>query len=635
MRNGQSLIELLFAITFAGITIPVLFTGFVTSREGKAQESQRLLAIPRLREAQETIRVVREKDWNTFAVNGTYHPVINGNTWSLVLGLENIGGFTRSIVITDIQRDSNGVIVESGGAIDPSTKKVVASVSWSSPYASSVSSTTYVGRYLNNAKWVQTTESDFNVGTKTGVTVTNTDGGEVVLGAGGSANWCEPNLSIAALDLPKQGVANAIAAIQGGVFAGTGENASGVSFANVNISNANPPVASILGTFDGYKTNGVFGETNYAYLATDNNVKEIVIINLSVPPYTESGYFNAPGNGNGESIFVVGTTGYMITGSKLYNFDLVSKNDSRPLLDADGVSLSGTGKKVFVVGNYAYVAVDSTSSQLQIIDVSNSANLTVVGSTAVNGQQGRDIFVNTTGTRIYLATAVSATQNELFIIDVSTKIGSRPTIGSYDTNGMNPRGITVVPGNRAIIVGTAQEEYQVINIANEAQPIRCGGLNIDSGVNGGISSVLETDGDVYSYIITGDLNSELKIIEGGPGGAFSQTGTFESSTFDAQNQSAFYRIYPTFLKLSQTDITFQVAGADVNPLTGNCTGTTFNFVGPDGAATTYFTNSAAIPTSISGNYKNPSRCFRYKAFLSTTDITQSPTLYDVTVNYSP
>ena len=68
-----------------------------------------------------------------------------------------------------------------------------------------------------------------------------------------------------------------------------------------------------------------------------------------------------------------------------------------------------------------------------------------------------------------------------------------------------------------MLVGTKGEEYQLVDIANEATPSRCGGLNIDTGVKG-VSSVLEADGDSYSYIITGDSAAELKVIEGGPGG---------------------------------------------------------------------------------------------------------------------
>ena len=301
--KGQSIIELILAIGLASVFLPALLTGLVSSREGYAQQNQRLDAAYLLREAEEAVRVVRENSWSQIANNGTYHPVISGNTWSLAGNAESVSGFTRSIVISDVYRDAGGSISSSGN-IDPSTKKTVLTVSWDGPILSSVSSTAYLTRYVKNAVFAQTTEADFNPGTKVGVEVANTSGGEIVLGAVGYGDWCKPNLTIAAIDLPKSGVANAITAIEGRVFAGTGENASGVSFADVTISNTNPPAAAVSGTFDGFKTNGVFGEANYAYLATDNNSKEIEIINISQVPYTEAGYFNAPGIGNGNSIFV-------------------------------------------------------------------------------------------------------------------------------------------------------------------------------------------------------------------------------------------------------------------------------------------------------------------------------------------
>lgn len=620
--RGQSLIELLMAIAFAGVVIPALFTGFVTSREGKAQTLQRLQASPLLRELVEAVRVVREKDWNTFAVNGTYHPVISGSTWSLAAGSETINGFTRSITINDMSIP------------DPSIKKITVAVSWPTPYTSSLTSTMYLSRHLQNTTFVQTLENDFNAGTKTGVIVTNTSGGEVVLGAGGNADWCKPNLSIAALDLPKSSAAKAVTAIFGEAFAGTGQDSSGESLVDITITNAHPPVASISATFDGYKTNDVFGEPDFSYIATDTNAKEALIIDIANKPFTEVGYFNAPGSEDGESIFVLGNTGYLVQNDKLWNFDLISKSGARPAIDTDGVTLAEDGKSVFVVGNYAYVAVDSVTTQMQIIDVSTPTNLTIVGQASLPAQGGRDIFVNSSGTRAYLVTKASASQRELFIIDVSTKTGNRPTLGSYDTNGMDPRGVEAVAGGKVIVVGAGAQEYQVADITNESSPVRCGGLEINSSIFDS-ASVIEPDGDVFAYIVTGDSNAEFKIIEGGPGGAFSQTGSFESSTFDALSLVSFNRIYPNFLEPEITEIKFQVAGTDVNPLTGDCSGVTFSFVGPDGIPTTYFTDAGAIPTSLSGSYKNPARCFRYKAYLSTTDPTQSPTLYDVTVNYSP
>lgn len=628
-KKGQLLVELLIAIGLSAIILPAILTGVVSSREGKAQAKQRVGAVALLREVEDATRSVKNKpnNWPNFAVNGTFHPEISGSAWSLVANAETINGFTRQVVISDVYRDSSGNIVTSGGTVDPSTKKVVITVSWDTPHLSSISSTLYLSRYSTGV-FIDTTVSDFDAGTKTGTAVTNTGGGEVTLAAGGSGSsgdWCQPNLSITALDLPKSGVANAVTAIEGKAFAGTGDNASGVSFANVAINNEKPPASSVVGTFDGYKTNGVFGETDYAYLATDNNFKEIVIIDLNQVvngKYVEAGYFNAPGNGNGDSIWVWGNTGYMTSANKLYNFDLSSKSGSRLAIDSDGVTLAGVGTRVVIIGSYAYVSISGAATELQIVDVTNQNSLAVVGQADVNGQGAKDVFVNSAATRAYLATGVSDTQSEFFIVDVSTKTGNRPTLGSYDTNGMNPKGLTVVTNNKAIIVGHSEEEYQAIDISLESSPTRCGGMSIDAGVNG-VSSVLESDGDAYSYIITGDASSEFKIIEGGTGsggGQFASSGTFESRTFDAGDQVGFNYLSFTILEPVNTDIRLQLAI--------NIDNSTWNYFGPDGSAATFFENPGTIPLSkISGRY------IRYKATLNGNG-TSAPILYDTAVNYS-
>ncbi len=630
-QRGQLLIELLVALGVSAILIPAITTGFIASRQGQAQQRQRLEATALAREAGDAVRVLRDANWSNISASGTYHPEVSGATWVLASGAETIRGYTRSIVIADTLRDGNGVIVATGGTFDPSTKHVLVAVSWGTPVASTVTSAFYLTRITSNA-WVQTTQEDFDAGTLTSVVTTNTSGGEVTLGAGGSgrADWCAPNLSIAATDLPKSGVANAVSAIEGKLFAGTGDNASGVSYATVLIDNLNPPHATVSGTFDGYKTSDIFGEASYAYLATDNNFREIEIINLATNPYAEAGYFDAPGNGDGDSVFVSGNIGYMTSGSNFYTFDLTSKAGSRPALGT--TTLVGTGKKIVVVGTYAYVAVDSPTTQLQILDVTNPASPAVVGQAQLTAGVGVDVFVTQSATRAYLATAASATYPELFILDITTKTGDHAVTGSYEANGMNPKGVTVVTGNRALLVGVGGEEYQAINITNESVPARCGGLHVNAGING-IASVLEADGEAYSYIITGDATSELKIIEGGPGGTFARTGTFESSTLDATMSSAFNRFVANGVLPPGTTLEYQVSGADA--VAGTCAGVTFTYVGPDGTAATRFATSSAIPLSGGPGYKNPAQCFRYKVYLTTSDATAAPIFTDFTLNYSP
>ncbi|MDP2585654.1 MAG: hypothetical protein Q8P29_02120, partial [Candidatus Levybacteria bacterium] len=467
-----------------------------------------------------------------------------------------------------------------------------------------------------------------------GTTITDTAGGEVTLGAGGHGNWCAPgDYVLAQMDLPKSGVANAISAYEGRVIAGTGENSSGASLVDVAISNANPPVPSLVGTFDGYKTNDVFINGNYAYIATDSNSKEVVIVDLVT--HAEVGYFDTPTSANATSVYVSGTKGYVTAGFFLYIFDLSSQSGSRPQV-GNGHFFFGLATSVVVNGNYAYVSLSFLGLELQIIDISNPQSLTRTGWANVNTSGGKKVFVNSSATRAYLVTSQDASHPEFFIIDVSQKTGSRPVMGNYDANGMNPTSLFVVPGNRAILVGIGAEEYQVIDISNESNPIRCGGMQVDSGIKG-VSGVIEQDGDVYSYVVTGDVSSEFKIIEGGPGGQYAASGTFISGPFDAGYQTAFNRFDVSVNRPNVSDIQFQVAVAPV--VGGSCNGAIFDFVGPGATSSAFFTTevtsgiqlfSFAVPSAI-----NPGRCFKYKAFLSTVDPLSSPIFYDMTGNYSP
>ncbi|MDH5533318.1 MAG: hypothetical protein OEX81_02735 [Candidatus Pacebacteria bacterium] len=631
-HKGQSLIEILLAAALLIILLPALFSGILATRDGRAQQQQRIAASLLLRETEEILKVVRERGWSLFSTNGTFHPNRDGNTWTLSAGTDVINGLTRQVVISDVFRDENGFINQSGN-LDPSTKKIEVTISWNNPFSSNIYSQSYLTRYLDNLAFIETTESDFILGEKTGTTVVNGEGGEIILGAGGSSNWCVPDVNFAAeLDLPKQGVAQAISAIENQLIAGTGENASGVSIAKVNISNDNPPTAQIDGEFNGYKTNDVFIESHYAYIAADNNQTEVIIIDILNTPFIEVGSVALPGSQNADSVVTSDQLGLVVQNNTLWSFDLSSKNGARPLLDSDGVILAGTGKEIVIVGNFAYVAIDG-NPELQIIDISDPTNLSIVAWADVNGLGAQDVVVSTDGTRSYIVTSHSDSLNELFIIDTSSKLNDQSTIGSYDSSGMNPKAVLSVPGNKIIMGGIGGQEYQVIDITNETNPSNCGGIEIDSGVND-LDAILETDGDAYSYVLTGDSTSELKIVEGGPGGQFATEGTFESSIFDPNYSVVFNRFEVIDTVLAGTELKYQVAVTD--PVSGNCLNSTYNYIGPDGTGATFFTDDSPIPLDNNGiGYENPGQCFRYKAYFSTNNIGSSPSFEEIRVNYSP
>ncbi|HYK08068.1 MAG TPA: hypothetical protein VEW42_01055, partial [Candidatus Eisenbacteria bacterium] len=439
------------------------------------------------------------------------------------------------------------------------------------------------------------------------------------------------------------------------VFAATGDNASGVSFAKVTVTTTYPPHPQLQNTYDGFKTNGIFGEKDYAYLATDTNSKEIDIINLNSVvggKYQEAGWFNAPGNGTGSSVYVYNNIGYMTDGSKLYTFDVSSKIGDRgaPLGSA---TITGTGNKVKVIQDpvshiyYAFVASSSTTSQLQIFQVSSDGKtISLVGSKGLSAQGAVDLFVSTDGTRVYLITANATAQN-VFILNTSNK-GSIPApLDSTSTSGMTPKGITFIQ-NRAIVVGTGGTyQYQVFQVISDkfsnCDPAdsTVGKLAIGTGVNG-VSSVFQGNGDAYSYIITGDASSELKIIRGGAGGAgglYTPSGIFQSRTFDAGHTAAFnyfsvndQTIPGTTAILYEISIKPGLTGGSCGVGVTCCKDVPF---GPGDFTPNPFTPPTALPFKTSTGYANPGQCLQYRATLTTNDTSQTPYIYDVTFSYSP
>jgi hypothetical protein len=506
------------------------------------------------------------------------------------------------------------------------------SVSWGLPLFSEEFIELYLTRYQENLSIIHTTTDDFlELGhVRENVDVTSLDGGALKLGVSGSgfSNWCEPS-AITELDLPKNGVARALTAIQGEVFAGTGTNASGVSLAHVTVSNTNPPVAVLSGTLDGYKTNDVFGEPGFAYIATDSNNSEVVIINTITMGVI--GTFDSPGSTDGESVFVVGNVGYLAAGNRVHTFDLSSRVGSRPQLGT--ITLSSTVRSIFVRNNTIYAALTSSSTQVAMINASNPSSLQLLSTISVLGGAGRDLYVPEDERRLYLVTAASSTLRELFIVNIENKLAPS-LVSSYDTNGMDPQAVSSIPGgNGVIIVGTGGEEYQVVNTVPETLPERCGGLQIDSGIYD-IDTVLEDDGDAFAYITTGDSSSELKVLIGGPGGSQSASGWYESQPLDLGFSTAINRLSIDSEVPSGTTVSYQISGA--HPVSGSCALADYVFVGHDGTSNTVYTETGPIPFSNDGvGFENPAQCVKYKVYLTTDDVLVSPLLFEVQVNYSP
>lgn len=482
--GGQLLLELLLAMALSAIMLPALLVGLTASRGGKAQQQERLDATTFAKEAYDALRVVREQGWSYVKNNGRYYPVLNGNTWTLVTGSGTTNGFTRYIDISDVFRDINGNIVTSGGILDPSTKKITITVSWTTPYPSSITYVYYVVR-TDNQVYTQSSYNDFNVGTKTNVQVTNNSGGEVTISTNTKGKWCSPSVSSATITLP-DGPPVALDAYAdpnttsnpNKVFvadAATAATSTKLAYVTVT-ANTDPPVPTLQGKFtldsskysnsnlvptglnidNSFITNKVkyytsSGGKTYALLAITKTNAEVIAIsvdNFQDPVnkiYKYWTYFDtriyqgtgtsdqSPYGWGGSALTVNGNTGYVTSGGYLYAFNLSnidSKSTSNGLdmvgcrIELDGYDCNPSTSKVRKYGS-GQTGTNFGSESSGQTGCSDGGN--------VEKYADNDIYPVQVGGNTYVYVAVGAgVDPESNIVNVTSvpTSGSSPTISS-------------------------------------------------------------------------------------------------------------------------------------------------------------------------------------------------------------
>jgi len=627
-QTGALLVELLVVMGLLGLLLPVLISSIILTRQEEAQRIQRHQATLLLRESVEAMRSIRETGWEAVQDSGTYHLVLVDSAWTLEPGSITQNGFTRQIILGDVRRDSEGLIISEGGFIDPSTKSLEVIISWPEPRPQQVSTQAYLTRYLDNLTLIEQAEADFLLGTQYGTTVVNNFGGEVVLASGGDGNWCAPTDHIIN-EFPLHGSSRIVRATQERLFTGTINDST--NFLQIGITNDEVPQLSLLGQLSGYATQDVHINDEYAYIAVQGAPHDAYIVNLATNQLV--GWFKSPyHSGSARGIFVDGNVAFLAIGNRLVTFDVTSKIADRNFLAER--QLSGGGYRVKVLNGYAYVAQDGGSAKLRIIQVTNGGStLTITASLNYPGEPATDLDINQTGTRAYLVTSADATKKGVYIINTENKNESPTKIGEYDAGTLQPQGIRMVTENKLLLGGYGGEEYQVIDISDETNPTRCGGLSVPSGIYG-LDGVLFDDGRAFSFIVTRDPGKELKLIKGGSGGNFTYNGMFDSQIYDMTWPTAFNYIIAQINEPTQTNGYFQVAVAE--PVNDSCDDANFVFVGPDGTSETFYQDEGAIPFNPDGTgYVNPGRCFRYRVYLDTLDNTSSPVFTQMLVNYSP
>ncbi|HEY2003645.1 MAG TPA: hypothetical protein VGH44_00845 [Candidatus Saccharimonadia bacterium] len=184
-------------------------------------------------------------------------------------------------------------------------------------------------------------------------------------------------------------------------------------------------------------------------------------------------------NGTSEGMFVQGKYAYVVDGSttsKLQIYD-VSNPSEVPNTPTGSLTLSGTAQPwgIEVVGNYAYIT-DYATDLLQIVDVSNPMTPTSLGTvTTHNGVcvGPRSVYVE--GHYAYVVSdGGGVTADSCFqVFDVSNPSGP-VQLGPNFTTGISQPKRVYVQGRYAYVANSSSATIETVDILNPASPSETG-----------------------------------------------------------------------------------------------------------------------------------------------------------------
>jgi prepilin-type N-terminal cleavage/methylation domain-containing protein len=211
---------------------------------------------------------------------------------------------------------------------------------------------------------------------------------------------------------------------------------------------------------------------------------------------------------------------------------------------------------------------------------------------------------------------------------------------AYDIIGINPLNpislnpnvnqnvlLIVTPKDPRTLLVTVKDNSTLLPLTDATVRLRKG-VSFDKTEITGRGSINQTDwsGGVYSFndgnIEVADPIGDLKLLN--VFGSYNPSGIIESTTIDTGSVSNFYNL--SWLPVDQPVVagtnSVRLQFATNSVITGT---TTWDYKGPDGTSSTYYT----IPNSPISSIHNGDRYARYKIFLNTISATNTPIISDV------
>lgn len=178
-----------------------------------------------------------------------------------------------------------------------------------------------------------------------------------------------------------------------------------------------------------------------------------------------AGSYNAAHNAN--KIATQGNYAYVALSAGTNDFLVINISDPAMPTLVGTLAIAGSPTNITVNGNFAYVTSSANNAELQIIDITNPASPTLSGTFNAPGNSDA-LSVSVNGVYAYLTRASNGGTNEFMVINITNP--ASPTVtGSYGNN-IDMESVLLSGSYAYVGTNSNTQELLVINISTPAAP---------------------------------------------------------------------------------------------------------------------------------------------------------------------
>jgi Tfp pilus assembly protein PilV len=438
---GFGLVEILVALGLFLIMITggsLILSQSLTTNQLGAEETY---ADQYAQEGIEAVRSIKNRNMASI-VAGTYGLSNAGNQWNFSGSSDTRNGYTRQVVISEGRRTGNQ-LVNSGGTVDPDLFKVTVNVTWNfrPTRANTVTQTSYLTNFRKNitppGNWaLPSANGSYDAsGNTDGRRIATSGNYAYMIRSSGAPDFFVINITNPAAPTlaGSTSVGNAATNIfVAGSFAYVTGTSNTQELRIVNISN--PAAPTVVGTYNApgnADMNDVFVIGSTAYAVRSNSTDpEFVVLNVTNPAAVSlTGSLNL--NGNSLEVGVSGTYAAISSGDDNQELQLVNiTTPATPSLSGT-YNATGTTDGVAVAFFDTTVVLSQSGGSVYLISTSTPSTPTLVSTYAAGGTVN-DISLGFSNTYAFLATANAASEFQVLNI---TNPASPTLLGSSNLAG--------------------------------------------------------------------------------------------------------------------------------------------------------------------------------------------------------